>query len=222
VNARGATLIVGVLLAASLVPAGADPLRHLDYRVSLSGDGAARTGTLHLDVIASRGEGAVVVDVMEELRDADASPIRVDINRGGGVATGGDQPLTDSELALVTVMALESENMNGVEVGDQWTRVTGVPRGRCTTTFKVMKNDSAGHIGIALSRTLQFADGQMSSWHGNVEYDANTFVPTAITFTGMVSAFDDAHPGLHQVSLTLRLLQDTFAAGIGRHEASMR
>ena len=221
-NLQAAVLIVGVLLFASLVPASADPLRHLDYRVNLSGEGAPRTGTVHLDMIASRGEGAVVVDVAEEMRDSDASPIRVGINRGGGIATDSDQLLSDSELALVTVMALESENMNGVDVGDQWTRQTGVPGGRCTTAFKVTKNDGQGHIGVAMTRTLHFAGGQQATWHGTVDYDANTFVPTAITFTGVMSSFDDAHAGLHQVSLRLRLLQDSFKGGNRDREAALR
>jgi len=210
------TALGAALLFASVAPAAADPLRHLDYRVSLRGEGAPRSGTVHLDLIATRGEGAVVVDVAEEIRDADAGAVRVDINRSGGIATLGAQVLSHSELALLGILALESENMNGVDVGDQWQRRTSIPGGRCSSTFKVTRNDGRGHVGIAVTRTLDFSGSEHSSWRGNVEYDTNAFVPISIAFNGTVRA--------HPVSVNLRLVTDTFAdrTGIGRHEAAER
>jgi hypothetical protein len=212
----GLALLGAALVFASIAPVSADPLRHLDYRVNLSGQGAPRSGTVHLDLIATRGEGAVVVEVAEEIRDADAGAVRVDINRSGGIATRSDQILSHSELALLGILALESENLNGVDVGGRWQRSTRVPGGRCSSTFKITRNDGQGHVRIAVTRSIDFADGEHSSWRGNVEYDANAFVPTSIAFTGTV--------GAHPISVNLRLVTDTFAdrTGIGRHEAAQR
>ena len=105
-------------------------------------------------------------------------------------------------------MALESENMFGVDVGDVWSRETSVPGGgRATTRFRVTKNDGRGHVALAITRSITFAGGDQASWHGTADYDANTFVPTAIALTG--TSFDDGRR--HAFSLNLRLVDDSFS-----------
>lgn len=188
----------------------AAPLRHLDYAIDVGADGQPHSGQLHVDFIATHGEGAVTVDIAEELRDGDDRTIRADIGRDGAISTVLDATLSDAELVLLGAFSLEAENINGVDVGDAWQRETAIPGGHASTHYSVAKNDGQGHVVLKVTRRLQFANGEQSSWNGNVEYDANSFVPTAVAFNGNVSAGDEdtSHP--HHVSLTLKLQNDTF------------
>jgi len=205
IGVRAAALTAALVLgAAAATPAA--PMRHIDYRVAFGLDGTPTDGMIRLDFVAARGEGAVTVDVADD----DAIPVRARLDKFGAVETVFDQTLSDADLALLAAVALESENLNGAEVGDQWSRSTAIPGGRSTMQYKVTRNDDRGHVSLVLARTIQCQNGEVSTWRGNIEYDANSFVPTSITFTGQVHAHDapDARP--HAVTVSLKLVKDTF------------
>jgi hypothetical protein len=200
--ALAATLVVGMS-----APTPASAMRHVNYRLAIGHDGAPSSGMVRLDFVASHGEGAVTVDIADD----DAIPVRARIDRSGHIETILHENLSDPDLALLNSVALEMENLNGVEVGDRWSRFTRVPGGRATTQYQVNRNDDRGHIGMAVSRTVEFADGEISSWRGNVEYDANAFVPTAISFSGRIHNADDPAARPHAVTVSMKLVSDSFA-----------
>lgn len=204
--AAAATLVLGM---ASPTPAAS--MRHVSYRLAFGLDGAPSSGLVRLDFIAAHGGGAVTVDVADD----DAIPVRAKIDPSGHIETVFDQNLSDPDLALLNSVALESENLNGVEAGDRWLRFTRIPGGRATTQYKVTRNDDRGHISMAVSRNVQCADGEVSTWRGSVEYDANAFVPTAIALSGRVHNTDDPDARPHAVSVSMKLVSDTFAHGSG-------
>jgi hypothetical protein len=187
-------------------------MRHVDYRLAASGlDGDPTSGMVRLDFVAAHGGGAVTVDVADD----DAIPVRARIDTGGHIETVLDQMLSDADLALLNTVALESENLNGVEVGDQWMRTTRIPGGRATMQYKVTRNDDRGHVSLAVARTVFTADGDVSTWHGNVDYDANSFVPTSIALSGQVRSADEQDARPHDVSVSMKLVNDSFTRGIG-------
>lgn len=202
-----ATVAIAALLLGTVAAAPAEPLRHLEYRVSFGIDGPPRVGSVQLDLVSTGGDGAVTVDVSEVIHNGDDRIVRVDIDRGGTLRTVLNDTLSSPQHALLAILALESENMHGVDLGDNWTRETGVPGGRASTRFRVTKNDGRGHVALAITCTIEFASGDQTSWRGTANYDTNTFVPTAIVLTG--SSVDDGRR--HTFSLNLRLVEDTFS-----------
>lgn len=203
-------------LAATLVlgmsgPSPAAAMRHVNYRLAFGLDGTPSSGTVRLDFVAAHGEGAVTVDVADD----DAIPVHAKIDRSGHIETTFGENLSDPDLALLNSVALESENLNGVEVGDTWSRFTRIPGGRATTQYKVTRNDDRGHIAMAVSRTVQCADGEVSTWRGSVEYDADAFVPMAIALTGRVRNADEGDTRSHAVTVSMKLVSDSFAHGSG-------
>ena len=204
--ARAAAL-AGTLILGAAVAAPAEPLRHVDYRVAFGLDGRPTNGTIRLEFVSAHGEGAVTVDVADD----DAVPVRARIDRQGHIATVLDQTLSDVDLALLGAVALEAENLNGVDVGDQWQRTTRIPGGRSTAHYKVTGNDSRGRVNLSVARTTTCDNGESATWRGTIEYDANAFVPTAIALTGRVHTFDDPEAKSRAVSVSLKLLRDSFS-----------
>jgi hypothetical protein len=201
--------VATALILGSTHVAPAASMRHVDYRLSSGLDGGPGSGTVRLDFVAAHGGGAVTVDVADD----DAVPVRAKIDRSGHIETVLDQTLSEADLALLNTVALETENLNGVEVGDQWMRTTRIPGGRATMQYKVTRNDDRGHVALAVARTVD-ADGDVSTWRGTVEYDANSFVPTAIALTGRVHSSDDPDARPRALSVSMKLVNDTFARGI--------
>jgi hypothetical protein len=205
--AIAATLVLGSTLAS---PAAS--MRHVDYRLAASGlDGEPTSGIVRLDFVSALGGGAVTVDVADD----DAVPVRARIDTSGHIETVLDQMLSDADLALLNTVALESENLNGVEVGDQWMRTTRIPGGRATMQSKVARNDDRGHVSLAVSRTVYTAAGDVSTWRGTVEYDANSFVPTEIALTGRIRAGDEPDARAHEATVNMKLMNDSFTRGNG-------
>lgn len=205
-GARAAAL-AGTLLLGAAVAAPAESLRHVDYRVAFGLDGKPANGTIRLDFVSAHGEGAVTVDVADD----DAVPVRARIDRQGHIATVLDQTLSDADLALLAAVALEAENLNGVDIGDQWQRTTRIPGGRSTVHYKVTGNDARGHVNLSVARTTVCEDGETATWRGTIAYDTNSFVPVAVALTGRVHTPDDPDAHSRAVSVNLKLLHDTFA-----------
>lgn len=209
--AARATALAAALFLGAGAAAPAASLRHVDYRLAFGLDGAPTSGMVRLDFVLAHGEGAVTVD----LADDDAAPVRAKIDRSGAIDTIRDQTLSNADLTLLNVIALETENLNGVEVGDQWSRTTRIPGGRATTHYKVTRNDDRGHVSLVVAWTVQCSDGAFSTWRGTVEYDANRFVPTAIAITGRLRALDAPDARSHAVTVSMKLVSDTFTHGNG-------
>ncbi len=115
--------------------------------------------------------------------------------------------LTTEVDAICSLMAMESEDLAAVSIGDHWEREGPVPGGHHHTRFSVLGVHDDGLVEFAVSRDLQRNDGAVARWRGTMLYNADDFVPSTITLNGSVS---DAAVGGGNVALTIRLVHDTF------------
>lgn len=188
-------------------PVIAEPSRHLDYHVDFGLDGVAKPMTVHVDFVSSQGAGAETFD----LADDDAPPVRAIIDRAGSIKTAGSASLSEADLALLVAFTLQAENVNGVEVGDQWVRYTYIPGGQSAARYHVTANDGNGIVNMNVSRTIQRDAGDGSIWTGNMVYDANAFIPKMIALSGRVRNVDAGGTHQHSAQIKLELQNDSFA-----------
>lgn len=187
------------LLAA--VPAAAEaPARQLEYAVVATSGGIARRATVRVDFIGGSAERVMTVDI---------DGTYVGIEPTGSLRAAAYRPLTNEEEAICSLMAMESEDLAGVSIGDHWEREGPVPGGRHYTRFSVLGVKDAGLVEFAVSRDLQRNDGSVAHWRGTMLYDADSFVPATITLNGSVSLDDDLAGG-RNVAMTIRLVHDSF------------
>ncbi|MGA2392284.1 MAG: hypothetical protein ABSH03_02910 [Candidatus Lustribacter sp.] len=176
--------------------------------VATSG-GIARRATVTIDFVGGSAERVMNVDV-DEVGDAgqmlDAA---IGIEPSGALRAESPSGLTNEEEALCSLMALESEDMYGVGVGDHWERQGPVPGGRHHTRFSVLGVTDDGLVQLAVSRDLVRDDGSVARWSGTMLYDADSSVPATITLNGNVSADNDPADG-RNIAMTIHLIHDTF------------
>src|SRR5580658_5293998 len=194
-----------------LVAAPADAVggRTLQYSVLATSGGIARRATVTIDFIGGSAERMMNVNV-DEVPDA-GPPLdaTIGIEPTGALRAESPSGLTNEEEALCSLMALESEDMYGVGVGDHWERQGPVPGGRHHTRFSVLGVTDAGLVQLAVSRDLVRDDGSVARWNGTMLYDAESSVPSTITLNGNVSASNDpADSG--NIAMQIHLIHDTF------------
>jgi hypothetical protein len=195
--------------ASSITPAAAaDTLRRLDYSVRIVSGNHVTTGNLAIDYVENRGDGAVTVDLSEQLNGSDPQTVRALIEADGTIISDVTE-LTQSALALLPIVALESENLGGVDPGDAWNRTTAIPGGHATTHFSATDHDRNGTLKLLFDRTLLLDNRAHSAWHGNVSYDTNAFMPREINLTGSAREANAEQP--HTMAMSLRLANDTYA-----------
>lgn len=192
-----------------MVPAGAVGGRTLQYSVLARSGGIARRATVTIDFVGGSAERVMNVDV-DEVGDA-GPPLdaAIGIEPTGALRAESPSGLTNEEEALCSLMALESEDMYGVAVGDHWERQGPVPGGHHRTRFSVLGVTDDGLVQLAVSRDLVRDDGSVARWSGTMLYDADSSVPATISLNGSVSADDDPADG-HNVAMTIHLIHDTF------------
>jgi hypothetical protein len=191
------------------LPADAVGGRTLQYSVVATSGGIARRATVTIDFVGGSAERVMNVDV-DEVGDAgqmlDAA---IGIEPSGALRAESPSGLTNEEEALCSLMALESEDMYGVGVGDHWERQGPVPGGRHHTRFSVLGVTDDGLVQLAVSRDLVRDDGSVARWSGTMLYDADSSVPATITLNGNVSADNDPADG-RNIAMTIHLIHDTF------------
>lgn len=189
-------------------PAGADGGRTLQYSVLATSGGIARRATVTVDFVGGSAERMMDVNV-DEVGDAGAFDGALGIEPSGALRAESPLVLTNEEEAVCSLMALESEDMYGVAVGDHWDREGPVPGGRNRTHFAVLGVTDDGLVQLSLTRDLVRNDGSVARWNGTMLYDAESSVPSAITLNGNVSAGAGPADG-RNVAMTIRLIHDTF------------
>ena len=204
-------LLCSLALGATTHAAPADSLRHIEYAVTLAIDGKPLKATVKADITAMTSDGGASVELVEAATDRDASPLRTDIDRFGAISTPASAALSQEEIAVLNFLALESENIAGLEKGNEWSRDTVLPGGHESTKYSVVQTDNDRHVQLQVTRTLAFDGGASSSWHGRVDYDAHAIVPTSIVLAGRVrEVAADQSLRTHDISLTIKLASDSF------------
>ena len=195
--------ILAVLLTVALpwliaTPAGAAPLREVEYSVSAVRDG--RSVSLDRTRRFSRRQRENVIAVSVDERDArgERRTPYVGIGSDGLAETFRDAGLSDEEEAICAFMSLESEDMDGVAPGDRWERQGPAPGGNYIAHYAVLGVGTDGYVEIGVARDVSHGDGSVSQWRGTMLYDVTGVVPAAITLNG------------EGVALSIRLTGDTF------------
>jgi len=207
-----AAVLTSSLPLLAVVPAAADaPARQLEYSVVATSGGIARRASVLIDFIGGSAERVMNVSVDEVGTGgfAEGQGAYVGIEPSGSLRADRASALTNEEEAICSLMALESEDLAGVAIGDHWEREGPVPGGRHHTRFFVLGVNDRGLVEFAVSRDLVHNDGSVARWHGTMLYDADAFVPSTITLSGNVSTGDDPADG-RNVAMTIRLVHDTF------------
>lgn len=191
---------LAAVLASSLpllpaAPAGADG-RTLQYAVVSTIGGVSRQASVTVDFIGGSADRVMNASVGETDSGGERVPATVGIEPSGSLRA--NYLLTDEEDAICSLMALESEDMDGVGVGDHWDRGGPVPGGMQHTRFNVLHVRDGGLIELSVAHELRRDDGRLSQWNGTMLYNATDFVPSTITLRGNDGA------------LTIRLVHDTF------------
>ena len=152
-----------------MLPAEADaPARQLEYAVVATRGGVARRATVRVGFIGGSAERLMTVEV-------DGTYVGIDPT--GSLRADALRPLTNEEEAICSLMAMESEDLAGVSIGDHWESEGPVPGGRHHTRFSVLGVNDAGLVEFAVSRDLLRNDGSVARWRGTMLYDADSFVP---------------------------------------------
>jgi hypothetical protein len=176
-------------------------MRHLRYAATARFGGESVAAVIDLDIAAIDGDRSERVVIRESTRDADFGRSIVTIDRSGDV-TGATRDLTFEEETLLDLLALEFENMAGVDPGDHWDRSGDLRVGRHETHFLVRGRNDNGTIDLDVVRTMDLDDGRSGGWQGTVRYDPASVVPTLVALDGKI---DDRPVALHA-----RLTGDTF------------
>jgi hypothetical protein len=204
---RPALLMVAALSLSPLAAsADADAGRHLRYVAMARVDGKLAPVTIDLEIGLTQRESVARVTIAERRDDEEFARERVAIDRDGTVS-GADAALTFEEETLLDLLALQFENMTGVDPGDHWDRSGDLHAGSHVTHYLVRKTQGP-LVDLAVSRTIDYADGRRGTWHGSVRYDASAVVPRTIAITGAIT--DDADGSRRPLQLSAHLVGDSF------------
>jgi len=205
---RSALTMIAALSLSPLAAAadGDDAGRHLRYVAMARVDGRLAPVTIDLSVGVTQHENVARVEVSERHDELEFARESVAIDREGTVS-GADESLTFEEETLLDLLALQFENMTGVDAGDHWDRTGDLHVGTHVTHFVVRKTEGS-MVDLAVSRRIEFPDGSHGSWHGTVRYDASAVVPRAVAIAGQI--VDDENGTERPLQLSARLIGDSF------------
>jgi len=201
-----AALALSPLAASADADGDADAGRHLRYVAMARVHGHLAPVTIDLQIGATQHENVARVVIAERRDDEEFARQSVAIDRDGTVS-GADESLTFEEETLLDLLALQFENMTGVDPGDHWDRSGDLHEGTHVTHFLV-RNTQGSMVDLAVSRTIEFPDGARGAWHGTVNYDASAVVPRTVSIRG---EYVEAQTGTHRpLQLSARLVGDSF------------
>jgi len=170
-------IVTPVLIAAlafgplSAAPARASaPLRALEYAVSERVDGHRVAGTVAVAITSINDDRGFAVNVREAIGDEETA-VEANVDRHGAITMRRGDRVTREEQAVLYFLALGSENLTGMDKGDEWRADGAVPEGRQETHYTVLRSLSNGRIDLGITRAIWMNNGDTSSWRGRVFYD---------------------------------------------------
>lgn len=139
--------------------------RQLHYAGTKTIDGQPSQIAIDLDIGRADSDAATWIVVDEHVGARDLGVRHVTLDRSGVVEN--DAGLSAEEVTVLDMVALQFEDVDGVDPGDHWNR-----KG---TQFVVRHTD-----GI----TIDFEIACAPTWHGVMRYNAKTAAPTSIQVDG--------------------------------------
>jgi len=214
-----AAMAIGPLVA---LPAGAEvsvpshasaALRSLQYAVTERVDGRRVGGTVAVAITSINDDRGFGVDVREEMGDEDAVRVHANVDRYGAIFVRRGESLTREEQAVLYFLALSSQNLTGMDKGDEWRANGTVPDGHHETRYTVLRSLSDGRIDLGVTRSIWLSNGETSSWRGTVVYDYQAIMPVSISLSGRVRSRSEEALRTSDVTLRMQLQSDTFQKG---------
>lgn len=198
-----------IMAAALLLPAPVtadEASRQLHYVGTTQIGGQSNPMTIDVDVSSLGRYSMSRVDVDEHIGNEDLGPLAVMLGRSGVVEDAATQPLTFEEETIVDMLALQFEDLGGVDPGDNWDRV-GELHFATNHTHYLVRRAVDGIMDFDVARTIDFSNGAHGSWRGSMRYNATSVVPTAISIAGEL--IDDAGAE-RTLRMSARLAGDSF------------
>jgi hypothetical protein len=201
-----AAAVFAALLALCPLPSSAQPPfgRQLHY------DGIRIAGTqrvpVHIDLDVGRldDDRADWIVIDERLGERDLGPRHATLNKSG-VVGGSPARLTLEEETLLESVALQFEDVDGVDPGDHWVR-TGAAAGGMRITRFLVRSVADGVVAFDIARTVESSDGARAACRGVMTYNVRTAAPTSLQFEG--ERPDGA--GLQATQFSMTLVGDSF------------
>lgn len=190
-----------VMAAALLLPAPSfamDSSRQLHYIGTTQIGGQTTPMSIDIEVSSLDRYATSQVDIEERAGNRDLGPVHVMLGRSGILEGDMSTQLTFEEEALVDVLALQFEDLGGVDPGDTWDR---------NHIHYVVRKSVDGVMDFDVARTIEFSDGSRGGWRGSMRYNATTVVPTSIAIAGEL--IDDVG-SRKAIRMSARLAEDSF------------
>jgi len=204
---KSAYLVIALaLLLPTQVMADEGPARDLRYAGNTRVGSVTLPMTIDLEVGAVRPDSTTPIEIDEHIRGVDLGEHDLVLDKSG-VVPDDAQTLTFEEETILDMLALQFENATGLQVGDEWDRSGEMMGGTHETHYRV-RQASKLIIDMDVTRTIDFANGNVGTWSGMMRYDADTVVPMAVLLNGdFVNNQDQSH---HALALSARLVSDSF------------
>jgi hypothetical protein len=184
-------------------------LRALQYSVSERIDGQRIGATVSVEITNMMSDRGFGVDIREE-RDGDSTDAHVTVDQYGSIATRRGEWLTREEQAVLYFLSLSSQNLTGMDKGDEWKANGTVPSGHHETRYTVLRTLSGGRIDLGVTRSIWMDNGETSSWRGAVVYDYQAIMPVSISLNGRVRLHANDSLRTSDVAIQMQLRSDSF------------
>ena len=216
--------------------AAAKPLRTLTYDLEMTignvreihidaigtaGSGVSNTGaaleskgSINVDVIAVTGDGGMVVDVSENASNRSHAKVRVAIAKGGAVVYDPKQTdnVTVEEFALLSWLSRGFYAPPADPPGTTWDTDASAQNVTGKNHYRVI---SVSGDTVTLDCRTEERKGGVDSFDmtriGTLVYDMKMVVPRSATFQEINHSQRLGHYDTTNVSVTLKLANDTFA-----------
>ncbi len=202
-----AYFVIGLaLLLPSRLMADEAPSRQLHYAGNTRVGSVTSPMTIDLDIGAVRRDYTTPIEIDEHIRGVDLGVHDLVLDKSG-VIPDEAQTLTFEEETILDMLSLQFENATGLGVGDEWDRSGEMMGGTHETHYHVRQCANLV-VDMDVTRTIDFANGNVGTWSGMMRYNADTVVPMAVLLNGdFMNNQDQSH---HALSLSARLVSDSF------------
>jgi len=186
------------------------PLRALEYTVNERVDGRHGAGTVALTITRVTAERGFTVQIREDRGTGEPSDIRADVDRTGTISTRSGETLTREAQTILYFLALGSQNLTGMDKGDEWHAEGALPDGHQQTRYTVLRSLSDGRIDLGITRAITLDSGETSSWRGTLVYDYKAIMPVSIALSGRIRSHLDDSLKTSDIAVEMKLRSDSF------------
>lgn len=154
--------------------------RQLHYTgTRVAGDERAPVA-IDLDIGRADNDEVTWIVIDEHVGNRNLGIAHATLNKNGALAVDASK-LTFEEQTVLEMVALQFEDVDGVDPGDNWDRTAD---GSCTTHFLV-RTASEGRIEFEVTQKL--ARGSGGELRGAMSYNAKIAAPTDLDFSGSLA-----------------------------------